>query len=261
MGRKNKRSRVAKSNAKKRYEEKSKLQELDSQENEFSPKNNSINSSISLISINQMDIINNRLDALEAENNKLENEISELHTSNDELYDSLYELEVKITKLSQYSRKENITIIGIPSNIKQNDLERHVVKVINGIGVNIEHYDIAACHRLYQPKKNFPPDTIVRFVNRKKVYQIHKNKFKLNNKPQTRTLRIVENLCPEYKKMYTECQKFIREEKIGNCWMHNGKLNVSINDNEDPITIYHIDELIGYLDDMDEIVPNILLKE
>lgn len=258
MGRNNKRSRIAKLNAKKRKEEKDKLQHFESSDNELELKNDSLVSSISMISKNQMDIITNRLDALEAENVKLKHEISELYSSNDELYDNLYELELKITKLSQYSRKENISIIGIPSNIQQNDLERYVVKLINSIGVNIEHYDIAACHRLYQPKKNLPPDTIVRFVNRKKVYQIHKNKFKLNIKPQTRSLRIVENLCPEYKKMYAECQKYIRDEKIDSVWMYNGKLHVNINPNDNPITIYHIDELTGYLDDINATFPNIL---
>ena len=278
MGRKSKRSQAAKASAMKR---KSNLMKMDlefineelSQNYSKSSHDESINSAASAnlnISINNL---TKRIENLEAENfnlkgeiknmkgelNDLKVEVKDLNAYTEELDDYIYDLEVDLTKLQQYGRKENLTIQGIPNSVGPKDLEKYVVDFIRGIGVDFQHYDIAACHRLYQPKKHLVPDTIIRFINRKKVFQIHKNKYKLSDKPQTKNIKILENLCPKYKKLYSECLKYIKEGTINSAWFYNTKLHVCFRKNEDPIVIYHTDELKGFIDELNREEPSLVI--
>ena len=50
----------------------------------------------------------------------------------------LYEAEVRINRFEQYTRRENIEIIGIPDSIKHDDFEKTVLKIVNSIGVHTD---------------------------------------------------------------------------------------------------------------------------
>ena len=70
-------------------------------------------------------------------------------------------------------------IDGIPKNVGNDpeQLEDAAIKIFKAINVNIEQYNIDTIHRL-RSKKEIKP-TIIRFVSRKSVREIHKNKGKL----------------------------------------------------------------------------------
>ena len=79
----------------------------------------------------------------------------------------LEKLEREQNRHIQYQRRNTIEITGIPSTVKQDDLEEQVVKIFNAANVTVnEHgldpYQIQACHRI--GKKGI---TICKFVNRK----------------------------------------------------------------------------------------------
>ena len=61
-----------------------------------------------------------------------------------------------------YSRRDTTEFIGIPSTIRNHDLEDKMRNVCGEIGVNINESDIHACHRLKEKDR-----IIVKFVNRK----------------------------------------------------------------------------------------------
>ena len=122
------------------------------------------------------------------------------------MYDRLYEAEKNIDGLSQYTRRENIEISGIPSSIEQKDLEKNVLDILAAIGIETDSYSIAACHRLKKLKHQTTANVIVRFTNRKHAIEALKNKKKLANSPIAESfgseLYISENLCPLHRQMF-----------------------------------------------------------
>ena len=99
---------------------------------------------------------------------------------------------------AQYSRRDTIEVLGIPSSIRDQDLEDKVRNVFREIGVNINERDIQACHRLREKDR-----TIVKFVNRKDCTNIlrvkkdlkHLDPSKLSFSEGTKIF-INESLCP-----------------------------------------------------------------
>ena len=108
------------------------------------------------------------------------------HKENTHFLDHLYELECRLIKVEQYSRRESIEILGIADSIAYKDLEQTVLKIFSNIGAtDIKSYDIATCHRL--PKQSgykYPTNVIGRLGCRKNISIIHQNKknlFKCKN--------------------------------------------------------------------------------
>ena len=67
----------------------------------------------------------------------------------------------------QYGRRNSVEVTGIPAEVKQEDLEDHIIKIFDTAqvkvhGKSLDHMDIEAAHRI--GKKNV---VIARFVNRK----------------------------------------------------------------------------------------------
>ena len=67
----------------------------------------------------------------------------------DKIYDRLYASEKYLNDLSQYTRRENIEIDGIPANIPQKELEKNVFGILKTIGRKSPPMEF----RLSPPKK------------------------------------------------------------------------------------------------------------
>lgn len=66
----------------------------------------------------------------------------------DELWKANEQLERDLMKFKQYNRRENLEITRIPDNIPDNRIEEVTLKALREIGLQINHYDIVACHRM-----------------------------------------------------------------------------------------------------------------
>ena len=190
-------------------------------------------------------VINQNL-ALKVVNNRLQKDIYEL-------WDTVYRVECDLAKFQQYSRRENIEIIGIPDTVKQHELEKTVISMLRRIGVeNLSSYEIAGCHRLKKTNRDKPANVIVRFTNRKRAHQSLENRRYLKQYvPEYRNIYIVENLCPRYKEMFEECQKLKNDGKIKQVWTWNGIVHIKKTDTERyGKKLFHISEL-------EEIVPEL----
>ena len=109
----------------------------------------------------------------------------------------------------QYSRRECLEVVGIPSSVKIKDLEGKVCSVFNRTGVAVNPDDIDACHRLCNDKK-----TIVKFSKRKLCQKVLREKKKLKNVnpsefdfPESTAIFISESLCSYYKMLRNKCKK------------------------------------------------------
>ena len=62
--------------------------------------------------------------------------------------EKVFEMERNIHREEQYSRRKCIKIAGIPSSITNNLLEKHILLILEKIGVVIKAMDIVVRHRL-----------------------------------------------------------------------------------------------------------------
>ena len=81
----------------------------------------------------------------------------------------------------QHGRGWNVEFDGIPVNVGDSpeQLEDAILKILFSINVDIEDYEIDRIHRL--PSKSSPKPVIARFISRKTVDKVHKNKHKLKD--------------------------------------------------------------------------------
>lgn len=152
----------------------------------------------------------------------LNHTIKDLKWEFDELWKANEQLERDLMKLNQYNRRENLEITGIPDDIPNNKIEVFILNVLRKIGLQINHYDIVACHRL-NVRTNGCKNVIIRFMNRKHAHMALSNKKRLLEFPNLKHINIIENLCPQSKSIYEKCQKLIAENTINHTWTYNGK--------------------------------------
>ena len=67
---------------------------------------------------------------------------------NDDLVKQLSSVERQCWKNAQYSRRECVEVVGIPSLVEHDQFEPTVCRIMHHIGENISRDKIEVCHRL-----------------------------------------------------------------------------------------------------------------
>ena len=91
--------------------------------------------------------------------------------------------------MDQYQQRNDLEIIGISSEVKQDQLEKHVLHIIEKMGVKIKGkkvslYDVVACHQLKKTSGSTSQNVIIRFNYRNIVsacIQRRKSLIKIRN--------------------------------------------------------------------------------
>ena len=81
-------------------------------------------------------------------NRSLKKRISELTRENEDLHDCIYNNEVNISNLDQYSRRSNVEIKNISEKVNQGNIENYVLKLFESIGTKLVSHDLVAVHRI-----------------------------------------------------------------------------------------------------------------
>ena len=113
-----------------------------------------------------MSIKDTIIDALKEDNAQLRNKVELLQKE-------LIEVEISRNNLEKYTRRNNIEIQGIPSQIPYEKLEEKVIEVFGAMNIAITKNDVEECHRLGKSSKS----TIVWFVKRSHYYVTLSKKF------------------------------------------------------------------------------------
>lgn len=201
------------------------------------------------------------IDTLKAEKSELKKKISKLENELAERDELIDDMEKDIAEQQQYDRRNNIEIAGIPDIIPNKDLESTIIKIAKKLDVVLMPSDIEACHRLpltkNQRERKLPKNTIVRFVNRKRVEDLHRNKKKLTNislddlKINKSKVFINTNLCPYYKFLMGKVSGLFKNEMIEKYWIYNGTVNILELRSEIPKKIKHLNDLSHLLDEQE----------
>ena len=190
--------------------------------------------------------IENSLGSLLGAFQGLNTQIKTIQDQSGEKDRKIHALEKELSEHQQYTRRENIEILGIPNTVGDDELEGKVINILNSIGCNISSYEIVACHRLRKTNANQSFNTIVRFTNRKIAHYALQNRKALKwQYPSLPNLFIVENLCPRYKSIFDKCLELKREGKLKYVWSWNGTVHYKMVDdrNVQGTKVFHISDL------------------
>ena len=54
----------------------------------------------------------------------------------------------KNNTMEQHGRRNNLEVGGIPTSISGNELQKTVVGILNSINVDLDNFDVEACHKI-----------------------------------------------------------------------------------------------------------------
>ena len=91
---------------------------------------------------------------------KLEAYIQVSRNLNSKLSERLVTMESRCYANEQYSRREYLEILSIPTSVADKDLESKLLEILEKIDVPIDHTLVEDCHRL--PSKGSPKKVIIK---------------------------------------------------------------------------------------------------
>ena len=132
--------------------------------------------------------------------------------------------------------------MGIPAEVRDKDIEKKVLEVLDAIDAPVNTGLVEDCHRI--SSTGSPKKVILKLSQRKDSRRVLLNKKKLKqltpeslNLPPGVKIYINEILCPYYKKLWTKCKKLGDAKQILSFWVSNGFIRVKlINENVSIIT-------------------------
>ena len=134
-------------------------------------------------------------------------------------------------QMQQYSRRDCIELVGIPSTVEDKNLEAKTLEILKAIEVDVQASDVQACHRMFDKKR-----VIIKFCNRKTAINCLRNRSKLKNINKkdfgfpNGELYLNESLCPYYRYLFGKCLAMKKEEKLTNVWSYNGTVRIRLKD-------------------------------
>lgn len=163
----------------------------------------------------------------------------------EQLQKQLHDLDVRLLECEQYPRRESIVISGIPNCVQQGELEDVALQIFQELGINAQHEDISAIHRLGKPNRRYPTRVIVRFVNRKFAELCLKRQDKLVNLKRTlkMNLRFFESLATLNQESVRICDYLQEHGMIQKFYLRNGFVKIIVGANDNPLRINHPDVL------------------
>ena len=211
---------------------------------EFEQAINSLKDEISQLK----SLINERKDdvvsALMKENASLKNQVKELKQQSEDH-------SISLNKIDQYSRRNNIIIEGIPSDVDNQHLEKKVIGILAAVNIKVNELEIETTHRLGKSKK-----TIIRFVNRKNCSKLLSKKKELSSLSKRSLqelgfssetqLYVQPNLTPFDEKIGYYCRELRRKKLIEKTWFYSGCNYIKlVNSSETAkIEVNHLNQLV-----------------
>ena len=177
---------------------------------------------------------------LVAQMKKVEADVAIVKNVNEKLVNQLIETERQCWANAQYSRRECLEVVGIPTSVSNDSLEANISKVFDKLGVHVEGKDIQACHRLKDNDR-----VIIKFSNRKDSLQVLRVKKDLRTLdpteldfPEGTRIFINESLCAYYRGLWNKCKKLKGMGKLHVFFVSNGTIKVKMieNDRAKPVT-------------------------
>ena len=174
---------------------------------------------------------------------KLQAEVSVTKQVNTLLSSRLVSRERQCWLNAQYSRRECLDIVGIPSEVEADALEEKVIAIFEKLGCNISTECIESCHRI--SKKN--PTVIVKFSQRKGCQQVWDVKRDL------RKIKMEDIDLPGQNKLFiwAKSKKLHSLGKIHSFFISGDTIKIRVSENSSPLSLTHVEDFGKYFPDVD----------
>ena len=106
---------------------------------------------------------------------KLKSDLAITKNVNNQLHNHFVNMDRQFCINTQYSRRECVEILGIPTSVPANELEETFCKIVDKIEFKINYRDIESCHRV-----GSQGCTIVKFSHKKDCQHLMKVKKDLS---------------------------------------------------------------------------------
>ena len=181
------------------------------------------------------------IDPLEKKLDDAIKRIDNMEIAIDETNSKINNIEQKIDDLEQYSRKNNVRIVGIRENTSTATTTENtpslIVDFINDtMKLDINSYDIGNAHRLGTRRTGADcRDIIVQFsANTTKQY-IMKNRKKLRD--TNRNIYINDDLTHRRALLFKDARKELKNNKLNAVWTRDGNIFAKLHEHSKPIKI------------------------
>ena len=167
----------------------------------------------------------------------------------DDLESNVISLESDHNSLEQYGGRNNIEICGILGSFPDQNLERKVIKILDGIDFSVSTNDIEVCYRMVSSVNN-SRRIITRFTNRKFAEKAFLNRSKLRKITSASlnyNIFTNENLTLRNSKIAFLFRKLKRADHIEKTFTRNGTVHASIPDiqRRKVLKIHHLKDLFN----------------
>lgn len=184
------------------------------------------------------------------------NQINQLQDSLKHKDNTICELVCKVNELEQYSRVNNVEIVGLPESSTE-DCKKIICDIASELQVDVQENDISTAHRLPNPNGK-PPSIIAQFISREKKQAFIKNKTLLitnNNKfkniKTVSKIFINEHLTPYNKSLLFKTKNLAREKHYKFAWFKNGKILLRKDTDSNVIRIRNEQDLLKFNNGLD----------
>ena len=175
---------------------------------------------------------------------KLETDVAIAKNVNSKQVEQLVQTERQCWENAQYSRRECLELIGIPTSVKDDVLEEKVCGIFHEIGIEIGQRDIQVCHQIKNNR------TIIKLSNRKDCFQVLRAKKRLKdlngitlNLQSDSKIFINKSLCGYYRGLWNKCKRLKGDKKIYQFYTNNGIIRLKLVENGSVKTITHVNDL------------------
>ncbi|XP_019639782.1 PREDICTED: uncharacterized protein LOC109481645 [Branchiostoma belcheri] len=155
--------------------------------------------------------------------------LTEKFTSLQRAHDAL---QAKVNDLEQYSRRNCVTITGIPEPPGEKSTDDAVLTVVNntlGCDPPISLQDIDRCHRLGKPRSDGKPrPVIVKLCS----YRCKASLMRAKSKPTSKAnlskdnIYINDNLTTGNLQLFKEARLLVKDKRLSQAWTYDGKIFV-----------------------------------
>ena len=185
---------------------------------------------------------------------KLQFELAVLLQVNSLLANRLTNVVRQCWEIAQYSRREFLDVVGIPSEVGADVLEEKVLNIFDKFGCDIPPEEIEACHRISKTISI----VILKFTKKKDFQQVwsvtrdlQKIKMEDVNLPGQNKLFINRNLCPYYKVLWSKNKKLHSLGKIFSVYISGDTIKIKVSENSSPLSVTHVDDFGKLFPDID----------
>lgn len=203
--------------------------------------------------------IESTLGTLKTENEARKKEFRQVKQDQGKFEQEMAKVEERVREMEQYSRRDNVELIGVPSS-KGEDILAIIEKVSQTIGVKYDRWQISTAHRLQATTERPNPAIIIRFITRDyrsawiNAARVNRRKLtatELSDSWPSTPLYVNEHLTPYYKAILARARRMVKEKRLAFAWTRDCRVYARRTADQDCPAA-----LLRSMDDLDRLLNN-----